>query len=102
MGETIRSGELVAVRIREANTQAKYRVGNLVQVVSGDSTYIHKIVKVDIQFGEIIYYTQGDNRLTNPTFDPKIRENQIISKVHTSKRAIDKALTRIKKIKILI
>ncbi|MHA1986958.1 MAG: S24/S26 family peptidase, partial [Promethearchaeota archaeon] len=95
MGDTIRSGELVAVRIRKANAQAKYRVGDLVQVKSGDITYIHRIVKVDIQFGETIYYTQGDNRLTNPIVDPKIKENQIIGKVHMSKRAINKALNRI-------
>ncbi|MFX1281774.1 MAG: S26 family signal peptidase, partial [Promethearchaeota archaeon] len=96
MGNTIRSGETVALRIRRANAQAKYRVGDLIQVVSGDITYIHRIVKVDIQFGETIYYTQGDNRLTNPIVDPKITEDQIIGKVHMSKRAIDKALTRIK------
>ncbi|MFX1281169.1 MAG: S26 family signal peptidase, partial [Promethearchaeota archaeon] len=96
MGDTIRSGETVAVRIRRANAQAKYRVGDLVQVKSGDITYIHRIVKIDVQFGETIYYTQGDNRLTNPIVDPKIKENQIIGKVHMSKRAIDIALTRIK------
>jgi hypothetical protein len=65
-------------------------------VISGDITYIHRIVKIDIQFGETVYYTQGDNSLTNPIVDPKIKENQIIGKVHMSKRAINKALNRIK------